>query len=44
MLEKKHGERAMAAYAQRNADVRERALAYDAAMTRGEVMYGSAKE
>ena len=42
MLEKKHGERAMAAYAKRNATVRERALAYDAAMTRGEtqVMYG----
>ena len=42
MLEKRHGARAMAAYAERNAAVLERALAYDAAMTRGEtqVMYG----
>ena len=42
MLEKKHGARAMAAHAERNAAVRERALEYDAAMTRGEtdVLYG----
>ena len=42
MLATKHGERAMAAYDDRNATVRERALAYDAAMTRGdaEVLYG----
>ena len=42
MLEKKHGARAMAAHAERNAAVRERALDYDAAMTRGEtdVLYG----
>ncbi len=41
MLEKKHGKRAMASYARQNAAVRERALAYDAAMTRGEteIMY-----
>ncbi len=42
MLAKKHGARAMAAYTRRNAEVQERALAYDAAMTRGdvEVLYG----
>ena len=42
MLEKKHGARAMAAHAERNAAVAERALEYDAAMTRGEtdVLYG----
>ena len=42
MLEKKHGARAMATHAERNAAVRERALEYDAAMTRGEtdVLYG----
>ena len=42
MLARKHGERTMAAYDDRNATVRERALAYDAAMTRGEVevLYG----
>ena len=42
MLEKKHGQRAMASHAKRNDAVRERALAYDAAMTRGEtnVLYG----
>lgn len=42
MLARKHGGRAMAAYNDRNAAVRERALAYDAAMTRGDtrVLYG----
>ena len=42
MLSKKFGERAMAAYYDRNAAVREQALAYDAAMTRGDVqvLYG----
>ncbi len=42
MLEKKHGARAMAAHAESNATVRERAFDYDAAMTRGEtdVLYG----
>ena len=42
MLATKHGERALTAYDDRNAAVHERALAYDAAMTRGdvEVLYG----
>lgn len=42
MLATKHGQRAMAAYNDRNDAVRERALAYDTAMTRGEVevLYG----
>ena len=42
MLARKHGERALADYAERNAAVQDRALAYDAAMTRGdvEVLYG----